>query len=143
MKKPIPILSLILLALTGCASSFPDGPLPYATNDRDAARVYILRSDEGVFWAVLPLNVTFDSHVIARLGTGEYVNFSVDYGFHDLGISDHTIQFPFERGRTYYFIIAPDESAFGFGITLLGPEQSQRLLQTYQDVNAVPVSIYN
>ena len=134
MKKPILLLSLMLiLFLTGCMSSIPDGPLPYASNARDAAQVYILRSDEGVFWAVLPLNVTFDNHVIARLGTGEFVKFTVDYGFHDVGVSNHTIQFPFERGRTYHFIIAPDDSAFGFGISLLGPEQAQRLLNSYSN----------
>lgn len=136
MKKLLLFLSLLLcVTACGCSRNIPEGPLPQATLVQDAAEIYVLRSADGVFWALMPLNITFDNYIVARLGTGEYVRFTADYGFHDIGISDQTIQFPFERGKTYYFIAAPDDSAFGFGISRLGDAQAQLLIQAYQDIS--------
>lgn len=135
MKKFILLAGLLCIIFTGCSRNIPEGGIPQATNARDAAEVYVFRHSDGVFWALMPLNITFDNKIIARLGTGEYVRFSTDYGFHDIGISDQTIRFPFERGVTYYFLAAPDDSPFGFGISRLGEEAGQRLAAAYKNVN--------
>ena len=135
MKKLLLFLALLCLLCTACNRNIPEGSLPYATNQQDAAEIYVLRSTDGVFWARMPLNITFNNHIIARLGTGEDVHFTANYGFHDLGISDQIIQFPFERGRTYYFLAAPDDSAFGFGLTVLSENAGRQLVQRYSDVN--------
>lgn len=136
MKKLFLLLSLLsCIMIFGCTRNIPEGPLPQATIQRDAAEIYVLRSTDGVFWALMPLNITFDGYIIAQLGTGEYVRFTANYGFHDIGISDQTIQFPFERNKTYYFIAAPDDSPFGFGISRLGDAQAQQLIKAYKDVS--------
>lgn len=135
MKKRILLILLLCLVCAGCSRNIPEGPLPQASNQQDAAEVYVFRDTDGVFWALMPLNITFDHHIIARLSTGEYVRFNTNYGFHDIGISDQTIQFPFERGKTYYFLVAPDDSPFGFGISRLGEEAGQRLSTAYKNVN--------
>lgn len=136
MKKLLVLLSLLMcIMVCGCNRNIPEGALPQATLQQDAAEIYVLRSTDGVFWALMPLNITFDNYIIARLGTGEYVHFTANYGFHDIGISDQTIQFPFERGQTYYFIAAPDDSPFGFGISRLGEAQGQQLIKAYKDIS--------
>lgn len=136
MKKLLLFLSLLAcITICGCTRNIPEGALPQANLPQNAAEIYILRSTDGVFWALLPLHITFDNHIIARLGTGEYVRFTTDYGFHDIGISDQTLQFPFERGKTYYFIAAPDDSSFGFGLSRLGEAQGQHLIKVYKDVS--------
>lgn len=136
MKKLLLLLSLsACIIIFGCTRNLPEGALPQADSPQNAAEIYVLRSTDGVFWALLPLNITFDNYIVARLGTGEYVRFDANYGFHDIGISDQTIQFPFERGKTYYFLAAPDGSSFGFGISRLGDAQGQHLIKIYKDVS--------
>lgn len=136
MKKLLLLLSLsACIIIFGCTRNIPEGALPQADLSQNAAEIYVLRSTDGVFWALLPLNITFDNYIVARLGTGEYVHFTANYGFHDIGISDQTLQFPFERGKTYYFLAAPDDSPFGFGISRMGDTQGQRLIKMYKDVS--------
>lgn len=136
MKKLLLLLSLsACIIIIGCTRNIPKGDLPQADLPQNAAEIYVLRSTDGVFWALLPLNITFDNYIVARLGTGEYVRFTANYGFHDIGISDQTIEFPFERDKTYYFLAAPDDSSFGFGISRLGDTQGQHLIKIYKDVS--------
>lgn len=135
MKKLL-VLTLVVLCLAavGCSRNMPKGPLPQAAIEHEAATVHVLRSTDGVFWALMPLNITVDGYIVARLGTGQYVRFTLDYGFHDVGISDQIMQFPFEKGKTYYFLAQPDDSSFGFGLTRLDDTRALKLMQTYKNV---------
>lgn len=135
MKKLLLLLVVLsLLVMAGCNRNMPRGPLPQAEMTANAATVYVFRSTDGVFWTLMPLNITVDGYIVAKLGTGQYVRFTLDYGFHDVGISDEILQFPFEQNKTYYFMAAPDDSPFGFGLTRLGDVAALKLLQSYKDV---------
>lgn len=121
-----------LLTLTAC-TSLPQGPVPHAANTQNAAEVYIVRGNDSAILGLVPLNVTFDGVVIAKLGSNEFVHFTADYGFHSIGISDHASEWPLEKGRTHYFVIEVSSSEFGFALSSIGGNKALKLLSEARD----------
>jgi hypothetical protein len=76
----------------------------------------------------MSLKVALDDFIIARLRSGEYVSFYVSSGFHSLGVTKPTITVPFEKGRTYHFLISADYTKFGFDMRRIGVHQADMWL---------------
>jgi hypothetical protein len=132
MKK-IVILTALALLLISCAHGKTDS-FPTLDNPSDNAQVYVIRDNNLVGWG-FSLKVALDDSIIARLRSGEYVSFYVKPGFHSLGISKPTMTVPFEKGRTYYFLISAEFSKFGFDIQRIGNEKGERWLAKAKQIN--------
>jgi hypothetical protein len=132
MKK-IVILTALALLLISCAHGKTDS-FPTLDNPSDNAQVYVIRDSNLMGWG-FSLKVALDDSIIARLRSGEYVSFYVKPGFHSLGISKPTMTVPFEKGRTYYFLISAEFSKFGFDIQRIGNEKGERWLAKAKQIN--------
>jgi len=100
---------------------------PAVDNQSEAAEVFVIRDSNLMGWGV-SLKVALDDSIIARLRSGEYVTFYVNPGFHSLGVTKPTISVPFEKGRTYHFLISADLTKFGFDMRRIGGQQADMWL---------------
>ena len=100
---------------------------PAVDNQSEAAEVFVIRDSNLMGWGV-SLKVALDDSIIARLRSGEYVTFYVNPGFHSLGVTRPTISVPFEKGRTYHFLISADYTKFGFDMRRIGDQQADMWL---------------
>jgi hypothetical protein len=132
MKKTL-VLTAVALLLVSCAHGKTDH-FPAVDNPSEAAEVFIIRDNNLMGWG-FSLKVALDDAVIAGLRSGEYIAFYVKPGFHSLGISKPTMTVPFEKGRTYYFLISADYSRFGFDIQRIGNEKGVNWLTKTKQIN--------
>ncbi|GGK68113.1 DUF2846 domain-containing protein [Amphritea balenae] len=107
------ISTLIILVLTGCASTSPYVPSS-TLNESNASIVYIYRTDVA-YHSMNPEKPFFyvDGKLVGKLGTGQFVRFIVGPGSHALtsresvvfapGRESGNLQGEFESGKTYYF----------------------------------------
>jgi hypothetical protein len=126
-----------LLAFAFLLSSCSHGKTQYfpaGVNSSNAAEVFIIRSNNLFGWG-FSLSVAFDDHVVADLRAGEHISFLVTPGFHSLGISKPTMTLPFEKGKTYYFLISADYTKFGFELAPIGKAEGK-----YWIANTKPLS---
>ena len=125
MKKLIiiPFAALLIISCThGKTEHFPT-----VEDKSDAAEVFVIRDNNLLGWGT-SLKVALDDFIIARLRSGEYVTFYVKPGFHSLGVSTPSLTVPFEKGRTYHFLIYAEYTKFGFGIRRIGERQADMWL---------------
>jgi hypothetical protein len=125
MKRVI-LLSLAVLLVISCAHGKTEH-FPTVDNQSEAAEVFVIRDSNLMGWG-LSLKVALDDFIIARLRSGEYVRFNVKPGFHSLGVSKPTITVPFEKGRTYHFLISAEYTKFGFDLQRIGDQQANMWL---------------
>ncbi|WP_169336965.1 DUF2846 domain-containing protein [Amphritea japonica] len=107
------ISTLIILLLSGCASTSPYVPSS-TLNESNASVVYIYRTDVA-YHSMNPEKPFFfvDGKLVDKLGTGQFVRFIVEPGSHTLtsresvvfapGRESGNLQGEFESGKTYYF----------------------------------------
>jgi hypothetical protein len=126
MKKLF-VLSLLILLLLSCAHGRTDN-FPNLDNPADNAKAYVIRDNNLMGWG-FSLKVVLDDSVIARLRSGEYVDFYVKPGFHSLGVNQSAHSFPFEKGNTYYFLISADYTQFGFELDRINDHQGEYWLE--------------
>ena len=113
---------LIISCAHGKTEHFP------AIEDKtEAAEVFVIRDNNFLGWGAA-LKVALNESIIARLRSGEYAQFYVKPGFHSLGVSTPTMTVPFEKGRTYHFLISAEYTKFGFGIRRIGGRQAEMWL---------------
>jgi hypothetical protein len=122
MKKLI-IISFTALLIFSCAHGKTEH-FPTVENQTEAAEVFVIRDNHFMGWGA-SLKVVLDDSIIARLRSGEYVNFYVKPGFHSLGVSKPTMTVPFEKGSTYHFLISAEYTKFGFDIRRIGGRQAE------------------
>jgi hypothetical protein len=60
--------------------------------------------------------VVLDDAIICKLRAGEYVTFTIEPGFHTLGLSESTLMAPFSTKQNHYFLIKTSPDNFGFEI---------------------------
>ena len=125
MKKLI-ILSLAALLALSCAHGKTEH-FPKVENKSEAAEVFVIR-DNNLLGLGMSLKVALNDSIIARLRSGEYVTFHVNPGFHSLGVTEPTLTVPFEKGRTYHFLISADYTKFGFDMRRIGIQQADMWL---------------
>lgn len=125
MKKLF-VIALTTWLIFSCAHGKTDD-FPTVDNQTEAAEVFVIR-DNNFIGLGTSLKVALDDSIIARLRSGEYVTFYVKPGFHSLGVSKPTITVPFEKGRTYHFLISAEYTKFGFGIRRIGDRQAEMWL---------------
>ena len=125
MRKLI-ILSFAALLALSCAHGKTEH-FPKVENKSEAAEVFVIRDNNLLGWG-MSLRVALDDSIIARLRSGEYVSFHVNPGFHSLGVTEPTLTVPFEKGRTYHFLISADYTKFGFGMRRIGTQQAEMWL---------------
>ena len=121
MKKLI-VLSLAASLALSCAHGKTEH-FPKVENRSEAAEIFVIR-DNNLLGLGMSLKVALDDAIIARLRSGEYVSFYVEPGFHSLGVTEPTLTVPFEKGRTYHFLISADYTKFGFDMRRLGTQQA-------------------
>jgi hypothetical protein len=126
MKKLL-ALSLLILPLLSCAHGRTDN-FPTLDNPAENAKVYVFRDNNLMGWG-FSLKVVLDDSVIARLRSGEYVDFYVKPGFHTVGVNQSAHSFPFEKGHTYYFLISADYTQFGFELDRINDRQGEYWLE--------------
>ena len=122
MRKLI-ILSFAALLALSCAHGKTEH-FPKVENKSEAAEVFVIRDNNLLGWG-MSLRVALDDSIIARLRSGEYVSFHVNPGFHSLGVTEPTLTVPFEKGRTYHFLISADYTKFGFDMRRIGTQQAE------------------
>ena len=132
MNKLI-FLSLAAILTLSCAHGKTEH-FPKVENPSEAAEVFVIRDNNLLGWG-MSLKVALDDYIIARLRSGEYVSFYVHPGFHSLGISEPTLTVPFEKGRTYHFLISADYTKFGFDIQRIGTQQADMWLSRTKPIN--------
>ncbi|CAB1067852.1 hypothetical protein D1AOALGA4SA_150 [Olavius algarvensis Delta 1 endosymbiont] len=122
------IFTFFILAATllSCAHGKTD-TFPTLENPADNAQVFVMRDNNFMGWG-FSLKVALDDSIIARLRSGERINFNVKPGFHSLGVSEPTLTVPFEKGHTYYFLISADYTRFGFELHRISDQQAQQWL---------------
>ena len=125
MKKLIVIAFTALLVIS-CTHGKTEH-FPTVENQTEAAEVFVIRDNNFLGWGT-SLKVALDDSIIARLRSGEYVIFYVKPGFHAVGVSTPSLTVPFEKGRTYHFLISAEYSKFGFGIRRIGERQAEMWL---------------
>ena len=125
MKKLI-IISFAALLIFSCAHGKTEH-FPTVEHKTEAAEVFVIRDNNFMGWGA-SLKVVLDDAIIARLRSGEYVTFYVEPGFHSLGVSKPTMTVPFEKGRTYHFLISAEYTKFGFDIRRIGDRQADMWL---------------
>ncbi len=125
MKKNV-ILAAVAVLVISCAHGKTE-QFPTVENQAEAAQVFVIRDNNLMGWG-MSLRVVLDDSIIARLRSGEYVSFYVKPGFHTLGVSKPTLTVPFEKGRTYHFLISADYTKFGFDIQRIGNQQADMWL---------------
>lgn len=123
MKRNL-FLTALLVLLTACAHGKTQ-QFPNVENPADAARVVVIRDNNLMGWG-FSLKVALDDKIIAGLRSGEHVAFYVKPGFHSLGVSKPTMTVPFEKAKTYYFLISADYTKFGFDIERIGDQAGNR-----------------
>jgi hypothetical protein len=109
--------------LLACAHGKTDS-FPTLEDPAENAQVYVIRDNNFMGWG-FSLKVALDDSIIARLRLGEYISFFVKPGFHSLGVSEPTITTPFEKGKTYYFLISADYTSFGFELDRINDRQAE------------------
>ena len=131
--KHIAIICIAVLLFCGCATSpvkvsearqVPPSRLlaGYSTVARpgaNTAKVVVVR-DSGFLGSAAPAKLTIDGSPVARLWSGERIQFYVSAGDHVFGARpDPQVMgaltensFSFTPGRTYYFRISISESSF-------------------------------
>jgi len=132
MKKFI-LLSIMALLILSCAHGKTEH-FPKVDNQTEAAEVFVIRDNNLMGWG-FSLKVALDDLIIARLRSGEYVTFYVEPGFHSLGISKPTMTVPFEKGRTYHFLISAEYTKFGFNLRRIGDQQANMWLSKTKPIN--------
>jgi hypothetical protein len=125
MKKILTLAALAVIIIS-CAHGKTEH-FPAVANKSDAAEVFVIRDNNLMGWG-MSLKVALDDYIIARLRSGEYITFYVKPGFHSLGVSKPTLTVPFEKGRTYHFLISAEYSSFGFGFQRIGTQQAEMWL---------------
>lgn len=125
MKRSI-VLAFTGLLIISCAHGKTE-LFPKVENQSEAAQVFVIRDNNLMGWG-MSLKVALDDYIIARLRSGEYITFYVKPGFHSLGVSKPTLTVPFEKGRTYHFLISAEYSSFGFGFQRIGTQQAEMWL---------------
>jgi hypothetical protein len=125
MKRSV-VLLLTALLIISCAHGKTEH-FPTVENQSEAAQVFVIRDNNLMGWG-MSLKVALDDAIIARLRSGEYVTFYLQPGFHSLGVSQPTMTVPFEKGRTYHFLISADYTSFGFDIQRIGTQQAEMWL---------------
>ena len=125
MKKILTLAALAVIIIS-CAHGKTEH-FPAIANKSDAAEVFVIRDNNLMGWG-MSLKVALDDYIIARLRSGEYITFYVKPGFHSLGVSKPTLTVPFEKGRTYHFLISAEYSSFGFGFQRIGTQQAEMWL---------------
>ena len=123
IMKKILVLTAVALLLISCAHGKTEH-FPTVENPSEAAEVFVIRDNNLMGWG-FSLKVALDDAIIARLRSGEYVSFYVKAGFHSIGVSEPTINVPFEKGGNYYFLISADYSQFGFEIQRIGEKKGK------------------
>lgn len=114
------------VTLLSCAHGKTD-TFPTLENPVDNAQVFVIRDNNFMGWG-FSLKVALDDSIIARLRSGERINFFVKPGFHSLGVSEPTLTVPFEKSNTYYFLISADYTRFGFELHRISDQQAQKWL---------------
>lgn len=132
MKPTLTFFGLALL-LVACAHGKTD-QFPTSVKSPNTAEVHVIR-DNNLWGYGFALKVALDGDIIARLRNGERVAFYVTEGFHSLGISEPSMTVPFEKERTYYFLISPNYSKFGFEIQQIGEKQAEHWLTRTKPIN--------
>jgi hypothetical protein len=122
----IVIWGALAVLIISCAHGKTDH-FPTVENRSEAAEVFVIRDNNLLGWG-MSLKVALDDSIIARLRAGEYVTFYVNPGFHSLGVSKPTITVPFEKGRTYHFLISADYTDFGFDMRRIHGQQADMWL---------------
>ena len=125
MKKLI-VIAFTALLIISCAHGKTDS-FPTVEDKSQAAEVFVIRDNNFLGWGA-SLKVVLDDSIIARLRSGEYVTFYVEPGFHSLGVTEPSLTVPFEKGRTYHFLIFAEYTNFGFGIRRIGERQADMWL---------------
>ena len=125
MKKFF-LLSLAAMLIISCAHGKTEH-FPTVDSQSEAAEVYVIRDSNLLGWG-MSLKVALDDSIIARLRSGEYVTFYVKPGFHSLGVTKPSLTVPFEKGRTYHFLISADYTKFGFDMHRIGGQQAEMWL---------------
>ena len=120
------VISLAACILLSCAHGKTDS-FPSPDNPADNAQIFVIRDNNLIGWG-FSLKVALDDAIIARLRSGEYISFYVSPGFHALGVSKPTVSVPFEKGKTYYFLISADYTQFGFELHRISDQQAERWL---------------
>jgi hypothetical protein len=111
IRLSLMILALIFLSCAHRELQLPE-PTPSATN---ASQVTIIR-ESPFFHFGIPLTVVLDDAIICKLRAGEYVTFTIEPGFHTLGLSESALMVPFATKQNYYFLIKTSPDKFGFEI---------------------------
>lgn len=124
--KNLILLSMAVLMIFSCAHGKTEH-FPKVENQSEAAEVFVIR-DNNLLGLGMSLKVALDDSIIARLRSGEYVSFHVNPGFHSLGVTEPTLTVPFEKGRTYHFLISADYTKFGFDMRRIGTQQAEMWL---------------
>ena len=125
MNKTV-LWGALAVLIISCAHGKTDH-FPAVEDQSEAAEVFVIRDNNLLGWG-MSLKVALDDFIIARLRSGEYVSFYVNSGFHSLGVTKPTITVPFEKGRTYHFLISADYTKFGFDMHRIGAQQADMWL---------------
>jgi len=109
----IALLPIAVSALLAC--NVPHGTtskLPPPGSREDSARIVILR-DESYLGHMNTVGVRFDGYEIAYMRIGEFVELLVPPGRHVIDVYRSRRSLEFERGQSYYYVIAPISGFFG------------------------------
>ena len=131
MKKILILFSLLLL-LTACAHGKTE-KFPADIGSAGAAEIFIIRNNQLFGWG-FSLDVTLNEVVIARLRSGEHINFYVDPGFHSVGVSKKHVTVPCASGQKYYFLISVNYTEFGFEIERISDPKGELWLSKTKSV---------
>ena len=137
------LLLLILIVLTGCAST-DAYKSPASLNENNSATVYLYRTDV-TYHSLNPERPFFylDGKLVAKLGTGNSVKFYLKPGEHVLTSKESIMFLPgsesgrisglFESGKTYYFRYSKEFSNISsIGVGFVMSDTSSLKLATKQ-----------
>ena len=127
-EKDRPWLHIVVIALLGFVVYSNSLTNDFAYDDK-----VFIRDNNFMGWGA-SLKIVLDDSIIARLRSGEYVTFYVEPGFHSLGVTEPSLTVPFEKGRTYHFLVFAEYTSFGFGIRRIGQRQAEMWLSKTEPI---------
>ena len=105
-----------------------------------SAQVVVIRN-RNLFGSAVRISVLLDGFEIAKIRTGQFIEFSVDPGPHSVGTRSTPLSITFEKGQRYYFLITPAGDSGTFEIERLTPEDGARRLQGSERVSSVHIPV--